>query len=161
MAISQSNKDFSRESACVRQNTNTKVFMHNSDREIDYASSFIGDGRQITKLKPGIAIIYNPLWGAVTLKVRPPFSKVWDFGPEQTRKILRPDTISKPILSSDAMKLMSLIKTHKAGNGPALNMSELAASSGISSERRLNEPMDELERCRYIRTSKLRKPGQP
>lgn len=44
--------------------------MHNSDREIDYASSFIGDGRQITKLNPGMAIVYNPLWGAVTLKVK-------------------------------------------------------------------------------------------
>ncbi|MFC1635682.1 helicase HerA domain-containing protein [Planctomycetota bacterium] len=161
MTISQCSKDFSRDSASVRQNTNTKVFMHNSDREVDYASTFIGDGRQITRLKPGMAIVYSPLWGAVTLKVRPPFSKVWDFGPEQTRKMLRPGAIRRPTLSPDGMTLMDLIKAHTAGNGEAMNMSELAVHSGISSKRRLNELVDELERCGYVRTRKLRKPGQP
>ena len=44
---SQSIKDFARDSASIRQNTNTKIFLHNSDREVDYAADFIGDGRQI------------------------------------------------------------------------------------------------------------------
>jgi hypothetical protein len=161
MTISQSNKDFSRDSASVRQNTNTKVFMHNSDREIDYASSFIGDGRQITRLKPGMAIVYNPLWGAVTLKVRPPFSKVWDFSLEETRRILRPGQISQPTLSPDGTRLLTLMKAHTAGNGEAMNMTELAASSGISSKRQLNQLVKELEDGRYVRTRKLRMPGQP
>ncbi|MHC4329599.1 MAG: helicase HerA domain-containing protein [Planctomycetota bacterium] len=161
MTISQSNKDFSRDSASVRQNTNTKVFMHNSDREVDYASSFIGDGRQITRLKPGMAIVFNPLWGAVTLKVRPPLSKVWDFSLRETRKIVRPGPISRPTLSPEGMRLLGLIKAHTAGNHEAMNMSDLAASSGISSKRWLNQLVEELEGSGYVRTRKLRKPGQP
>ncbi|MGB2862859.1 MAG: hypothetical protein WBC05_05995 [Sedimentisphaerales bacterium] len=40
-------------------------------------------------------------------------------------------------------------------------MSELAASAGISSKRRLNQLVKELEDGGCIRTRKLCKPGQP
>ena len=75
--------------------TNTKVFLRNSDREVDYAASFLGDGRQIIRLTPGRAIVHNSAWGAVTVQVRPPLSKVWELSerdalsPRSTRSIPR------------------------------------------------------------------------
>ncbi|MHC4270552.1 MAG: hypothetical protein ACYSTS_19145 [Planctomycetota bacterium] len=86
--MSQSIKDFSYDSASVRQNTNTKIFLRNSDREVDYAGDFISDGRQIINLSPGTALIHNSEWGVVKVKVRTPFSKVWESSAEDTRKIV-------------------------------------------------------------------------
>ena len=71
---SQTIRDFTYESASIRQNTNTKMFLRNSDREIDYASDFIGDGRQILGLGIGEAFLHNAAWGLVRIRFRPPMS---------------------------------------------------------------------------------------
>jgi hypothetical protein len=48
--VSQTIKDFSYELAAIRQMTATKIFMGNSDREIEYAADILGDGRQLGQL---------------------------------------------------------------------------------------------------------------
>jgi len=158
---SQSIKDFSRDFASIRQNTTTKIFMHNSDREIDYAADFIGDGRQITRLKPGTGILYNPTWGSIEVKVRPPFSKVWDFSEQETMKILGKKADSQKALSQKAGQLLAAIENYYDQTHQALNLSQLSQITGITSKRTLQDLIGELEQAGNIRTSKLAERGQP
>ena len=158
---SQSIKDFARDSASIRQNTNTKIFLHNSDREVDYAADFIGDGRQIVRLKPATAIIYNSIWGAVTVKVRPPLSKVWDFSEEDTQRLLTSEETPLAVLSSDAKQLLAIIRQHYNEMGSGLNISNAGELLGVTSKRQLQQLVDELERKGFVKTRKLRERGNP
>ena len=157
----QSIKDFGRDFVSIRQNTTTKIFMHNSDREIDYAADFIGDGRRITRLKPGTGIFYNPAWGSIEVKVRPPFSKVWDFSEQDTMKILGNKADSKKTLSQKAENLLVAIENYCNQTKQALNISQLSQITGITSKRALQELIDELEQAGKILTYKLAERGRP
>ena len=158
---SQSIKDFARDSASIRQNTNTKIFLHNSDREVDYAADFIGDGRQIIRLKPATAIIYNSIWGAVTVKVRPPLSKVWDFSAEDTQRLLASEETPLMVLSSEAKQLLAIVRQHYNENGSGLNISNAGELLGVTSKRQLQQLVDELEHKGFVKTCKLRERGNP
>ncbi len=158
---SQSIKDFARDSASIRQNTNTKIFLHNSDREVDYAADFIGNGRQIIQLKPSTAIIYNSIWGAVTVKVRPPLSKVWDFSVEATQRLLTSEETPLAVLSSDAKQLLAIIRQHYVEKECGLNISNAGQLLGVTSKRQLQQLVDELERKGFVKTRKLRERGSP
>jgi len=158
---SQSIKDFARDFASIRQNTTTKIFMHNSDREIDYAADFIGDGRQITRLKPGMGIFYNPTWGSIEIKVRPPFSKVWDFSEQDTMKILGKKAESQKAISQKAGQLLAAIENYYNQTHQALNISQLSQITGITSKRALQDLIGELEQAGMIQTYKLAERGQP
>jgi hypothetical protein len=159
--VSQTIKDFARDSASIRQNTNTKIFLHNSDREIDYAADFIGDGRQIIKLAPATAIIFNPAWGVIKVKIRPPYSKVWDFSAEDTKKLVASGEAPLTVLSSDAQQFLSVIKQYYSEKGHGLNLSQAGERLGISSKRRLQQLIDQLERNGFVKSRKLRERGQP
>ncbi|RKY10511.1 MAG: hypothetical protein DRP56_00780 [Planctomycetota bacterium] len=158
---SQSIKDFARDSASIRQNTNTKIFLHNSDREVDYAADFIGNGRQIIQLEPATAIIYNSIWGAVTVKVRPPLSKVWDFSAGNTQRLLASEETPLAVLSSDAKQLLVIVRQHYNENGSGLNMSNAGGLLGVTSKRQLQQWVNELERKGFVKTRKLRERGNP
>lgn len=158
---SQSIKDFSRDSASIRQNTNTKIFLHNSDREVDYAADFIGDGRQVIRLKPATAIVYNPLWGAITVKVRPPLSKVWDFSPEDTQRLLASETTPLAVLSSNAKKLLHIVRKYHNTERRGLNISKAGELFGVTSKRQIQRLVDELENKGLVKTYKLRERGTP
>ena len=43
--------------------TTTKIFLRNSDREIEYAADIIGDGRLLVQLPTGTALVHNANWG--------------------------------------------------------------------------------------------------
>ena len=162
--MSQSIKDFSHDSASVRQNTNTKIFLRNSDREVDYAGDFISDGRQIINLSPGTAIIHNSEWGIVKVKVRPPFSKVWEYSAEDTRRVVSGSEIfnsSNLDPSGEAQELLSLVKTNYSSTGKGINISEAGKRIGISSKRKLLQLIDKLERAGLVKTYKLSERGQP
>ena len=159
--VSQTIKDFARDSASIRQNTNTKIFLHNSDREIDYAADFIGGGRQIVQLPPASAIIFNPAWGVIKVKIRPPYSKVWDFSAEETARIIQKPAISRPSLAGGSQRLWELIKEHYDRTGQGMNLSEAAIKFGVSSKRRIQSLVGELEHAGYIKTYKINKRGQP
>lgn len=159
--ISQTIRDFAYDSASIRQNTNTKFFLHNSDREVDYAADFLGDGREIIRLKPGTAIVFNPAWAAVKVKVRPPLSKVWEFSAEDTRQLVSGGSRRATALSAEAEQLFQVVSQHFTGTGAGLNLSRAAERLGITSKRRLLELIDELERAGIVRTRTLRERGQP
>lgn len=159
--LSQTIRDFSYDSASIRQNTNTKFFMHNSDREVDYAANYIGNGKEIIKLTPGTVIVYDASYGAVKVKVRPPLSKVWELNANDTARIVSSEEKSSRILSADASKLLESIRDAYAESGRGLNLTEASECSGITSKRALQTLLDELERSRFIRTRKLAQRGQP
>lgn len=161
VVISQTIRDFAYGSASIRQNTNTKVFMHNSDREIDYAADFIGDGRRIVRLRPGAAIVYNSTWGDVEIKVRPPLSKVWEFSVDDMKRLLQPNSEPLVNLSADANQLLTLVRQHHGQSRDGLNLTNAAEALGITSKRRLQQVVDELERTQLVRTRKLKERGQP
>ncbi len=154
-------RDFSYDSASIRQNTNTKLFLHNSEREVDYAANFIGDGRQIIQLTTGTAIVYNSAWDAVRVKVRPPFSKVWEFSAEDTKKSIARAGAPAVVLSPGAQSLLATVRQYYTQMGHGLNLSQAGEQLGISSKRLLQQLVEELERTGFIRTRKLRQKGQP
>ena len=159
--VSQTIRDFAYDTASIRQNTNTKAFLHNSDREVDYAADFIGDGRQIIQLTTGSAFVYNAAWGIMKVKVRPPYSKVWEFSAADTTKLRAPADAPKVALSEQAQRLLDVVLEHNTGGGSGLNLTEAARSMGVSSKRMLQGLVDELERGGLVRTRKLRQRGQP
>jgi len=159
--LSQTIKDFAYGSASIRQNTNTKIFMRNSDREIDYAADFIGDGRELIRLPTGTAICHNAAWGVQRFRVRPPCSKVWEFSPEETREILEGPSPRQPSLSPTARRLMAFAQEHEQRTGRCINLSQAGECLGITSKRALQGFVEELERGGLVRTRKLRERGQP
>jgi hypothetical protein len=162
LVSSQSVKDFSREAVSIRQNAGTKVFLHNSDREVEYARDYLDDSREIIKLRPGEAIFCNPAWGVVRVSVRPPLSKVWDFGESETAALLgaRGDHRSFR-LSPEASQLLDVIRTRYAELGEPPNVSEIGRAAGITSKRRLQELIGELTGAGHAKTRRLREQGQP
>lgn len=158
---SQSIKDFARDFSSIRKNTITKIFMLNSDNEIDYAADFIGDGRKITRLKPSMGYFYNPAWGSIEVRVRPPFSKVWDFSEQETMRILGKKADSPRPLSQQSANLLTAIENFYNQTQQALNMSQLSQITGITSKRTLQELIGELEQAGLIQTCKVAGRGQP
>ncbi|MFG0285176.1 MAG: ATP-binding protein [Phycisphaerales bacterium JB039] len=154
--VSQTIRDFSHGAAAVRQNANTKIFMHNSDREVEYAADYLGDGRKILRLRPGEAIVWNAAWGAAACRIRPPWSKVWEFSDAETRRLLSSDTPTRP-LSQEARELLSAV----AQAEEPLNITEAGELAGITSKRRLGQLIKELERAGRIRTRTLPQRGRP
>jgi len=160
VVASQSIRDFSHDVASIRQNTNTKVFFRNADREVEYANDFLGDGRKIIGLLPGTCVLHNASLGVLTVKIRPPFSKLWEFSSADTRKLLQPE-FRATTLGGEAQRLLAVVREHhrRAGAGP--NLSELGDQVRITSKRRLMEVLAELEGAGVVRTKKLRLRGQP
>ena len=123
-------------------------------------------GRQVTpsaalRVKPGTGIFYNPTWGSVEIKVRPPFSKVWDFSEQETMKILGKKSDSKKAVSPQAGQVLAAIGDYYSRTHQALNLSQLSQITGITSKRTLQELIAELEQAGNIRTCKLAQRGQP
>lgn len=159
--VSQAIKDFAYESAAIRQNTNTKVFLRNSDREADYARDFIGSGREIFHLPTATALVHNAAWGTMKIRLRPPLSKVWEFSPEDTRDLLVKNNPGALELSETAGRLLEHVQRYHSRTGEGMNMSEAAQAMGITSKRRMQALLNELENAGRVMTKKLRQRGQP
>ena len=172
---SQTIRDFSYDAASIRQNTNTKVFLHNSDREVDYAADFLGDGKRIVHLPRGCALIHNPAWGVAQVQVRPPWSKVWEYDPASTRMLLQShaEDVSDDSTSADgaspgveqlddeARHLFETVRENHASGLPAMNLSVAAERSGVTSKRQFLRALDTLESMGLIRTRQLPTRGRP
>jgi len=161
--VSQTIKDFAYGSASIRQNTNTKVFLKNSDREIDYASDFIEDGHQIIHLKTGTAVCYNAQWGSTKFWVRPPFSKVWELSAQDTSLLVSRHSEDKATsgLSPDAQRLFEIAVRYRNEAGEPVNVSKAAEKLGITSKRRMLKLIEEVERAGLVRTIRLDETGRP
>lgn len=160
--VSQTMKDFGYELASIRQMTTTKIFLRNADREIDYASDVIGDGRLLVQLATGTAIVHNANWGVTRIRVRPPYSKVFELGEADVRRIFGTDRNTfAGRLTADAQQLFALIRDTNATAANPLNMTKLGGLAGISSKRRLIELIHQLTEAGAIRTKVLPERGQP
>lgn len=161
LVVSQSHRDFAYGAAGVRQNTTTKLFMHNSDREVEYAADFLGDGRQILRLPAASGIVCNPVWGAMTVRFRPPWSKVWEYSDEDTRRLLgKPRSASGPLTHS-AQEALDFVRQTYARDGRGPNLSTLGSRLSLSSKRALQALVHELERAGVVRTHRLNERGRP
>jgi hypothetical protein len=161
LVVSQSHRDFAYGAAGVRQNTTTKVFLHNSDGEVEYAADFLGDGRQILRLPVANAIIYNPTWGAVTVRMRPPRSKVWEYSDADTQQLIGVPKPSITLVSDRARQALDFVRQVHLRDGRGPNLSTLGEHLGISSKRALQQVVLELERANVIRTHQLNERGRP
>lgn len=159
--ISQTMKDFSYDLASIRQMTTTKIFLRNSDREIEYASDVIGDGRLLVQLPTATALAHNANWGVARIRVRPPYSKVFELGEADIRRLIRTNGKTVVPVTADAQRLLDVAREHGSPPNSSLNMSRAAELAGITSKRRLLELIAELEQAGAIRTKKLRERGRP
>jgi hypothetical protein len=160
--LTQSMKDFSHDLVSLRQMTTTKIFMRNSDRELDYASDIIGDGgRALVQLGTGCAVVHNATWGLHRIRVRPPYSKVFELPESQIRALFGGHKAQAVGMTAEAGKLFAVIKEHRPRPDSPLNLSTVAHLAGITSRRQLQELVNELEQAGVIYTRKLPERGQP
>ena len=126
-----------------------------------YIFAVIGDGRLLVQLPTGLAIAHNANWGMVRLRVRPPSSLVFELGEAEVRRLVGSNKDASITVTADAQRLYAAIKQHGSRpNGP-LNMSMAADLTGITSKRRFNELIEELEQAGVIRTRQLLERGRP
>src|SRR5438874_8559393 len=104
--------DFSYELASLRQMTTTKVFLRNSDREIEYAADIVGDGRLLVQLPTGTALVHNANWGVHRIRVRPPYSKVYELPESQIRQFTGAAGRKLETLSAGARQFYSVLQRH-------------------------------------------------
>jgi hypothetical protein len=161
LLVSQSMKDFSHELASLRQMTNTKIFLRNSDREIEYASDVIGNGRMLVQLPTGTGVLHNANWGIHRLRFRPPYSKVYELSEVEIRRLIGPGADAPVGMTSEATKLLAAIRERTSHDNSALNLSQAAELAGITSRRRLHELVAELEQAGAIYTRQLAERGRP
>jgi len=161
--VSQTIRDFTHSAATIRQNTTTKVFMRSSDRELDYAADYIRDPRQLTSLQPGEAIVCNPLFGSVKVRVRPPFSKVIELSARDSATLLggAASPSSTTAASDEAEALLRVVEDHYRETGEPIIMSHAMIKIGVTSGRKKMALVNTLERQGLIRTQKLKKLGAP
>jgi hypothetical protein len=161
MLVSQSIKDYSYELASLRQMANTKIFLRNSDREIEYASDIIPDGRALVQLPTGTALVHNANWGLHRIRVRPPYSKVYELRETEIRQLFESPKDRLHGLTAEAQKLLAAIKERGAAANSPLNLSQAAELAGITSKRRLQELIGELEQAGAIYVRQRPERGRP
>lgn len=159
--ISQTLRDFSYGVAVVRQNMSTRVFMHNSDREIDYASEYLDDGKAIVKLRPGEAFICNPEWGVARVSVRPPLSKVWEPTDEETKRLVGSVSKTQPTLSREAKAVLNVAYERYHQTGEPIKLAFIAEQLGITSRRKIGRIINELKKASAVKFERLDKQGKP
>ena len=159
--VTQTMKDFGYDLASIRQMTTTKVFLRNSDREIEYAADIVGDGRLLVQLPTGTALVHNANWGLTRIRVRPPYSKVFELGEAEVRQLVGIDKDPSKTVTTEAQRLHSVITEHGSSPNEPLNLSRAADLAGITSKRRFLELIGELEEAGMIRTKKLQERGRP
>jgi len=141
--------------------TTTKIFLRNSDREIEYAADIVGDGRLLVQLPTGTALVHNANWGTVRIRVRPPYSKVFELREAEVRKLFAPGGGSARPLTAEAQRILTIIVGVNATPDHPLNMTRLASLAAVSSKRRLLELVNELTEAGKIRTQTLAERGRP
>ncbi len=161
LLLSQSALDLSRAAATIRQNITTRIFLHSSGREVEFAADFLPDGKQITELPRGQAFVCNPEWGAVRIAVRPPLSKVFEPEDKVTKSLAGAPHQAATSLSNAAGAVLELARKHYEQTGAHARLSWIAERLRISSRRELQRVVKELERASVARRESLRERGRP
>jgi len=161
LLISQSIRDFSHEVATVRQNIATRIFMMNSDREVAYATDSLDDSKAITRLRPGQAFVCNPNWDPALIEVRPPLSKVWQPDDATVQQLVGSSGPVAPALSTEAQAVLDLACEEYRLTHLPVRLSDVASQSGVTSRRRLEAIVQELDQANLVRFTRLRQRGRP
>ena len=159
--LSQCAKDFTRDMVSVRQSIGTRAFMHNSDREIEYAADFLDGAKAIVTLPPGEIFLCHPEWGVVKLCVRPPLSKVWEPSDRETKSFLGSVARLETRLSESAQAVLRIARESQDKNGGPVRLDSIARRLGITSRRRILGIVEELKNASLARFDRLDERGQP
>lgn len=159
--LSQCAMDFTQELLAVRQCITTRAFMHNTDREIEYAADFLDDAKAIVTLPPGEAFLCNPEWGVVKLAVRPPLSKVWEPDDRELRSLLGSAARLEVRLSESAQAVLRIAREDQNENGGPVRLDSISRRLGITSRRRVMGIMEELKNASLARFDRLDERGHP
>ncbi|MBI9019377.1 MAG: DUF87 domain-containing protein [Phycisphaerae bacterium] len=161
LIVSQTLGDFTHSARTIRQNTTTRILMSNSDREIEYASEFIQNPRKISSLSCGSGLLHHPGWPLLQIAFRPPKSKVWEFSSDQIRRIQNPPTQPTQYLDPGTQSLLTVVlKAHQSDEAP-LNTTEAANRAGLTSKRKIQNCLTDLETAGIITTEQLPQRGRP
>lgn len=135
--------------------------MQNSDRDVDYAADFVGDGKKIVQLPPGEAFACNATWGVVRVAVRPPFSRVWEAGEAETRMLVESANRQELLLSDAARAVLDLARENHRETGTPARLTLITEQLGITSRRKLQRITDELHRSGLVAFHRLNEQGRP
>jgi hypothetical protein len=161
LAISQSSRDFSYSMASVRENIATHVFMANGSAESEYAAGYLGAGYELSSLKTGEALIQNAEWGVVRVAVRPPLSKVWEPMEAEVRTLFGGLDVAGPTLSSSARAVLEAAMADHRAAGRPVRLASIVERLGITSRRRIDQIVVELEAAGVARFDRLNERGRP
>jgi hypothetical protein len=159
--LSQTLRHFSYDLAAVRQNLSTRIFMRNSDGEIDHASQFMDDGREILRLRTGEAFICNQEWGCVKILVRPPLCKAWEPTDAEVKKLVSSTSEVEQALSKEAQLILDIACTQYYQTGQPVRLAVIAEQAGVTSRRKLNRIVDELKEASAVKFEYLNERGKP
>lgn len=161
LLLTQSATDYSHSTSTIRQNITTRIFMQNSDKEIDYASDWLPDSKEIVQLPRGEALVCNPEWGTIRVSIRPPLSKVWEPSDEQTRKLVNSNSQGPVSLSDEARTVLEMATELQSQRGRPARLASITEKLGITSRRRIGHIVDELKRASAAKFERLDKQGKP
>jgi len=162
LLIGQSSKDLSHAMATVRQNISTRIFMNNSDRELEYVADWLDDPKAIISLPPGEAFVCNPRWGTARGSIRPPLSKVWELDDREIRKILgQPQQRDCSPLSKNAQAVLGAAREQYQRDGQPVRFAPILERLGITSRRRIRQIVAELEGASLATFEQLPERGGP
>lgn len=159
--LSQTLRHFSYDLAAVRQNISTRIFMRNSDGEVDHASQFMDNGRDIIELRTTEAFVCNSEWEVVKVSVRPPLSKVWEPTDADVRKLVGSVSKAQPTLSREAQAVLDRAYEQYSQSGNPAKLALIADQLGITSRRKLNNIVEELEKASAASFQRLQERGKP
>ncbi|MFB3894461.1 MAG: hypothetical protein ACE15C_20865 [Phycisphaerae bacterium] len=136
--------------------------MGNSDREIEYADEHLPDGRAIAELAPGQAYVCNPHWGVVKVHVRPPLSKVWEPTDDEVEALVGKVSASVvPTLSASAQAVVDVARDIYAQAGRPVRLADITERLGITSRRRVDQIVEEIQRASAAQFRRLPERGRP
>lgn len=163
LLIGQSNRDLSHTLSVTRQNITTRIVLANSDREIEHLATILDDPKQIASLKTAEALVVNPAWGVAKIRIRPPLSKAFEPANDDLRKILTGsdgDVLPKK-LSDIAQTALDIVREKFGQTGQPIRFSEVIEQLGLTSRRRIQEIITELQRSGEVTLKKLPQRGNP
>jgi hypothetical protein len=135
--------------------------MANGSAESEYAARHLGAGYELSSLKTGEALIQNADWGVVRVAVRPPLSKVWEPMDAEVQTLLGGQGMKEPALSSSARAVLeAAMKDHRA-TGQSVRLASIVERLGITSRRRIDQIVAELEAAGVARFERLNERGRP
>jgi len=161
LAISQSSRDFSYSLASVRENVATHVFMANGSAESEYAARYLGTGHELSSLRTGEALVQNGEWGVVRVAVRPPLSKVWEPTEAEARTLVGGQGMTSLPLSPTARAILEAAMEHHRTTGGPVRLASVVELLGITSRRRVDQVVAELEAAGVARFERLNERGRP